>query len=133
MLASTVVGPLPLRVDDRTSPNFDDAVARPKARVNGSFDQLKVRPLVLVMVDIISNLAEQNPLVLQDAVSFSDERGVGVREVVALLLRGFSAQPEPLMKVLLLVPPLVWDVRRIVNHYVKKAVLERCGRVVCDN
>ena len=132
-MASAVVGLLPLRIDDRTSPNFDDAVAGPKARVNGSLDQLNVRPLVLVMVDIISNLAEQNPLVFQDAVSFSDERGVGMGEGVALFLRGFSAQPEALMKILLLVSPLVWDVRRIVNHYVKKTVLEWCGSVVCDN
>jgi hypothetical protein len=66
-------------------------------------------------------------------MGFPDERGIGMSECVPLFLGGFSAQAEPIMKILLLVSPLVRDVRRIVNHYVKKAVLERCGCVVCDN
>jgi hypothetical protein len=58
MLPSAVVGRFPLRVDDWSISNFDDAVARHKGHLPCGIYQFDVRPLVAVMVNIISDLAK---------------------------------------------------------------------------
>ena len=58
-MAPGVVSHLPPGIDDRPLPNFDDTIARLKSRAGGCQDQINVRPLVLMVVDVIRNLTEQ--------------------------------------------------------------------------
>ena len=58
MLLPRVMGNLPTRVDYRTLPNLDDAIASVEARVCGGLDEIDVRPLKLVVMNIIGNFAK---------------------------------------------------------------------------
>src|SRR5579885_483542 len=51
-------------------------------------------------------------------------------EAVAMFLWRLNAQTEPGVEVLLLVPTLVRNVRRVVHHHVEKGRLERHGGVI---
>jgi hypothetical protein len=55
-----MVGHLPFGVDDRPLPHLDDAIAGAKAAGDRRFDDLQMRPLVTVIVDVIRNLAQQD-------------------------------------------------------------------------
>ena len=58
MLPAAVVSHFPLRVDDGALTNFDDAVARLESRTSCRPNELDVGPLVAMVVDVVSNLAE---------------------------------------------------------------------------
>ena len=120
-----MVSHVPLRVDDGAFANPDDAVARLEARVSCCLNQLDVGPLVAMVMDIVSNLAEQNSLVLQYAVGFLNKRWEGMSEGVALFLRRLFSEAETFVEVFLLIPPLVRDVRRVVDHHVKEVISKR--------
>jgi hypothetical protein len=60
MLPASVVRDLPFRVDNRTAPDLDDAVARTEARLSGGFDKIHMRPIVAVMMNVVGDLAEQD-------------------------------------------------------------------------
>ena len=62
MLASTVVGRLPLRIDDRAFSDLDDAITRTEPNDRGSLDQINMSPLIAVIVDVVRDLAQENPL-----------------------------------------------------------------------
>jgi hypothetical protein len=58
MLPARVVRDLPLWVDNRTRPDLDNAVACTEARLSRSFDEVQVRPIIAVMMNIVGDLAE---------------------------------------------------------------------------
>jgi hypothetical protein len=60
VLAPAVVRNFPLRIDDRPLPDFDDAIAGRKPNLAGSRDEIDMRPLVLMIMDVVGDLAEQN-------------------------------------------------------------------------
>lgn len=60
MLAPGMVGNLPLGVDNRALSDLDNAVARTKSKCSGRLDKINMSPLVLVIVDVVADLAEQD-------------------------------------------------------------------------
>jgi len=133
MLPAAVVSHFPLRVDDGALTNFDDAVARLESRISCRSNQFDVSPLVAMVVDIVSNLAEQNPLVLQYAVGFLNKGRVSVSEGVTLFLRRFLSEAETFVEVFLVISPLVRDVRGVVDHHIEEIVSKRRGCIVGHN
>jgi hypothetical protein len=61
VLSAAVVRVLPLRVNDWPFANFDDAVTGHQTHSTGCVDKFNVRPLIPMMVNVVSDLAEQNP------------------------------------------------------------------------
>jgi hypothetical protein len=57
-----MVGHLPAGVFYRPLSHLDYTIASLKANLPGRVDKLHMSPLIAVMVNIIGNLAEQNPL-----------------------------------------------------------------------
>src|SRR5437016_10395431 len=78
MPTPAVVGHLPLGVDNGPLADFNNAIARHEARIFGSLDELDMRPLIALVVDVIRDLCEKKPLIPQHAMSFFDKRGKGV-------------------------------------------------------
>jgi len=62
MLPAGVVRVLPFGIDNRTFTDLDDAIARPEAGLSRSFDEVDMRPIIPVMMNVVGDLAEQNPL-----------------------------------------------------------------------
>ncbi|MCH8987179.1 MAG: hypothetical protein IIA92_00025 [Chloroflexi bacterium] len=62
MLLSGVVRDLPPSVDDWTFPDFDNAVARVKTGFGRRLNEVDVRPLKLVVMNIVGNFAKQNTI-----------------------------------------------------------------------
>ena len=87
MLPARVVRVLPFRIDNRTISDLDNTVARTKAGLSRRFDEVHMRPVVLVMMDVVGDLTEQNSFRLQDAMRLTDEGWVRVRESVLVLFR----------------------------------------------
>src|SRR6266567_3093967 len=115
-----VVGDLPLGVDDRTFPNFNNAVTGHEACIFGRLYELDMRPLISVVVNVIRNLGEKKPLIPQHAMSLFDKRRKGVREGISFFLGRFYAKPKPSVEVFQFIPALVWDVGRVVNDDIEK-------------
>jgi hypothetical protein len=86
MLSSGVVSHFPLWINDGSFSHLDDAVASREANLPGCVDEIHMRPLVLVIVDVVSELAKQDALRLQNSVSFFDKCRVKVRETIPVLL-----------------------------------------------
>src|SRR5215510_7960404 len=86
-----------------------------------------------MVVDIVRDLAQQNAFRTEDPESFPAERRVKVGEVIALLPGRSHAESEASGEVFLLVPSLIWNMRRVVYDYLKSAVLERHRCIVADN
>ena len=83
-----VVGDLPPGVYDRPFSHLDNAIAGAKARRCRGLDKVDVRPLKSVAVNVVSYLAEQYPIMLEDTVGFTHEWRESVGKVVAGLRRG---------------------------------------------
>jgi len=62
MLLSGVVRDLPPGVDYRAFPDFDDAVASVESGFGGRLNEVDVRPLKLVVMNIVGNFAKQNTI-----------------------------------------------------------------------
>ena len=121
MLASAVMRNRPLRVNDWRFANLDDAVARTKARRCSGLGKFHVRPLILMIVNVVRNLAEQNPVGPQDTHRFVNEQRVEIGEGIAVLLRGAPSEPKPGIEVLLLVFALIRNMGWIIDNYIKSA------------
>ena len=76
MLAAAVVGYLPARIDDWTLANLDDAITSSEASRSSCLNLLNVRPLILMSVDVIGNLAKENPFYDEGAISLGHKRRV---------------------------------------------------------
>src|SRR5215831_7533354 len=85
MLAPAMVGIFPLRINDGSLPHLHNAVARQKANFPGSIQDLNVRPLIPVMMDVVCDLTEKYSLRPQYPVSLSQERRKGVGKRIATL------------------------------------------------
>ena len=125
MMFSSVVGDLPSSIDDRTLSHLDYAVASTESSRSGCLHQVDMSPLQSMVVNIVGDLAEQDRFLFQYPVGFPQEWRIGMREVVVGFGRRLGAQPEPCVKVLLLVFALVGNVRWIVDDHVKRIRLER--------
>ena len=77
-MLSGVVRDLPPQVDYRAFPDFDDAVTGVKTGLGGRLNKVDVRPLKLVVMNIVGNLAKQYTIIPQDAVCLRNERRIGV-------------------------------------------------------
>jgi hypothetical protein len=58
MLPASVVRVFPFRVDDRTVPDLDNAVAGTEAGLSRSLDEVHMRPIITVMMDVVGYLTE---------------------------------------------------------------------------
>lgn len=77
----------PLRVNDRSLANLDDAVAGLESNVSRRLHQFDVSPLVAMVVNVISDLREEDTLWPQNAICLSDKRWECVRKGIAHFLR----------------------------------------------
>ena len=62
------MGNFPPRVDDWTLSDFDDAVTSVETRFGGCLNEIDMCPLILVIMDIVGNLAEKYTLVLKSTI-----------------------------------------------------------------
>jgi hypothetical protein len=63
MLPASVVRVFPFRIfriDDGTAPDLDDAVARTEASLSRSFNEVHMRPIISVMMNVVGDLAQQD-------------------------------------------------------------------------
>lgn len=73
MLAPSVVSRPPLRVDNRPAANFDDAITRAETHLLCSQGQIDMGPLIAMIMDIVGDLAEQDPLGFEDPIRFAEK------------------------------------------------------------
>src|ERR1700730_1321450 len=92
-----------------------------------------MRPLILMIVNVVSYLAEQNTIGLQDPHCFFNELRIKICERIAVLFWRAPAQTKPSIEVLLLVLALIGDMRRIIDDHIKDASRKRHCHVVADN
>ncbi len=133
MLASAVVSGLPLRIDDRSLADFNDAIAGAESNGRRGLHQFNVRPLILMVVNVVGDLAKQKAIYAQNAIGFLDKGRVEVGKAVSVLLRRASPQSKTHRKILLVVLALIRHMRGIVDHYIKAASRERHSGVVAHN
>jgi hypothetical protein len=77
-----VVRHLPADVNNRPLANFNYAITSVKAHRSGCLNQVDMSPLEPVIVNVISDLTKQDPLMLENAVRFLDERTKSVGKIV---------------------------------------------------
>src|SRR5436309_1902252 len=106
MLSSCVVSSLPSGIYDWSFSYLDDTVAGEETNALSSFDQLNMGPLIAVVMHVVRDFAKQDAFGPQDPVGLLKEGREGVRERIAVLLRGAEHKTEPRVKVLRLVPSL---------------------------
>ena len=82
-----MVGRLPLRIDNRSLTNFDDAVARGETDAPRRCHHVNVSPLQSVVVDVVGYLAKQNTFRLKDPVCLRCKPRIRVGEVVTVFVR----------------------------------------------
>src|SRR6266404_8424377 len=92
-----------------------------------------MRPLILMIVNVVGDLAEQNTVGPQDPHCFLNEQRVKIGERIAVLFWRALTQAKPNIEVLLLVLALIWNVRRIIDNHIKDASRKRHSQVVADN
>lgn len=124
MLPASVMSDLPFGIDDWPLSRLDDAVASSKAGFSCGVDEIHMRPVVAVVMDIVRNFAEQDALWRQHAVRLGNKWRIGVSERIAVLFWRSDDKSESHVEVLLVVLALIWDVRWIVHDYVECAVAE---------
>lgn len=133
MLTPGMVGSLPFRVDNWPLSNFDYAIAGTETDASRGSDQIYVGPLVSVVVDVVSDLAEQNALDLQDPIGLSQKRRVGVGEAVRVLFGRSHHEAEARVEVFGLVLALVRYVRWVINHDIENSIMERHTSIVAHD
>jgi len=133
VLPPAVMGYLPFRIDNRTLADFDDAITSTKAHHPRGLNEIDVRPLILVVVDVVGDLAKQNAFSLQNPICFLDERRECVAEAVPLLFRRSNHKPKPGVEILEIVFALVRNMGRVINNHVDAASPERHRRIVSDD
>jgi len=90
-------------------------------------------PLIPVMMNIVRDLAKQDPLRPQYPVSLSQERWKRVGKSIVILLRGTDDESKAFVEVFGLVLSLVRNVRRIVHNHIKATGPERHISIVTHN
>ena len=133
MLAAGVVRGFPLRGHDRPLSDLHDAVTGGEADLGRRFNQLNVRPLEAMPMNIVGNLAEQDAFGFEDTISFSNKFRVQMGEVISICCRRLDDETESAVEILRLVLALIGYVGRIVDNDVKRAVLERHVAVIADH
>jgi hypothetical protein len=128
-----MMGNLPFRVNDWAFPDFYDAVAGAESDGPSSLNQVQMRPLITVSVNVIADLAKQDPLRLQDAICFPYERGVGMGETIAVLLGGTDRQAKAAIEILGPVLALIWYVGGIVDDHVEEGGAKRHVAIVAND
>src|SRR5712692_269134 len=92
-----------------------------------------MRPLILMIVNVVGDLAEQNTVGPQHPYCFFNEQRVKIGEGIAMLFWRALAQAKPSIEVLLLVPALIGNMRRIIDNHIKDASRKRHSHVVANN
>jgi len=133
MLPPRVVCVLPLRIDDGAFPDLHNAVARSKPGSFRSINEIHMRPLVAVMVNIVCYLAEQYALVFENAERLPQKQRKGVGEGVAVLLGGLQDEAESLVEVFFVVLALIRNVWRIIYNDIELAVFKEVHVRVVPN
>ena len=80
VLAAAMMGHLPFRIDNRPFPDLDNAVASCESRLLRGLNKLHMRPLIPVVVNIISDFGEKHPLLPQYPICLAHERRIGLRK-----------------------------------------------------
>jgi len=128
-----VVRFFPARIGDWPLANLDNAIASRESHGDSRLNQRHMGPLKAVPVDIVGDLAKQNPFPAQDAIRLLRKRRIEMAEVVTLFERRFQNQAEARVEIFGTVAPLVGNVRRIVDDRVKAAALKRHAHIVADD
>ena len=124
VLTPAVMSSLPLGINDGPLANLNNAITWQKASSARRVNEFDVCPLIAMMVNIIADLAEEQPLGLKDPVRFFQEWWKRMRKRIVVLFRRPDNKSESPIKILSFVLSLVWNMGRIVNDYVKAAGFE---------
>ena len=124
MLTPAVMSSLPLGINDGTLANLNNAITWQKASSARRVNEFDVCPLIAMMVNIIADLAKEQPLGLKGPVRFFQEWWKRMRKRIVVLFRRPDNKSESPIKILSFVLSLVWNMGRIVNDYVKAAGFE---------
>ena len=114
----------PLGVHDRAFSHLDDAVTGDEAGRVCGLDHVKMRPLEAVVMDVVSHFAKQQTFGDKDPESFVRERRVKMPEVVSCRLGRPHVEPKPSGEVLLPIPALIGNMRRVVHDNVEDPASE---------
>lgn len=77
------------RIGDGPFTDFHNAIAGSKADSNCCEDQVHVRPLEPVPVDIVGDLAKENAFLFEDTIGLLEECGIDMRKIIFLFRAGF--------------------------------------------
>src|SRR3954468_9996185 len=83
-----------------------------------------------MVMNVVGDLAQKHAVIDQHTARLAHECRVRMRKAITMLLGRARTKAEAVIKVLLPIPSLVRDMRRIVNHHVKSTVAERHHRVI---
>ena len=86
MLSPAMMRDFPTRVDNWSGTSLYYAITSSETRTYRSLNQFNVRPLILVMMYVIRDLAEENAFRNQGSVRLAHERWIKVREGIAIFL-----------------------------------------------
>ncbi|HEY6329093.1 MAG TPA: hypothetical protein VI756_07135 [Blastocatellia bacterium] len=128
-----MMGGIPLGINDRAAANLDDAIARTEANRCSRLDKINMRPLVAMIVDIVSNLAKQNPVILKHPIGLLDKGRVKVSKVVAMFFRRPQAKPKTDIEILLPVAALIRNMRGVTHNHVKEETSKGHGRIIAND
>src|SRR5947209_11502414 len=94
VMPARVVGGFPFRRNNWSLANLHDAIAGTESSSGRYFDDFDMGPLESVSVNVVSNLAEENPFRLEHPVCLLEEGRIQVGEVVAVAGRRFQDQAK---------------------------------------
>ena len=70
------MGDVALGVNDRTIAGLDNTIARAEPSRRRGLNEIDMRPLIAMVVNVVSNLAKQNSVMLEHPICFVDKRWV---------------------------------------------------------
>jgi hypothetical protein len=99
MLSPRMMRGLPFGIDDWPFAYLDNAVASRKADVLSGSDEVKVSPLIAVVMYIVSYFTKEYAIVDEYTPSFGHERWIRVGEAVSIFFGRTGTKPEACVEV----------------------------------
>src|SRR5262249_10807872 len=84
VLAARVMRRLPARIDDRSAPDLDDAVAGTESHLSSCLDEVKMCPLIAMTVHVIRDFAKQDAFGPQNSIRLRRKGGIHEGKTVPL-------------------------------------------------
>src|SRR5215471_12279688 len=130
MLTARMMSKLPTWINNWSFAHLDDTVAGGEANFTARLDKIDMRPLIPVIMNIVSYLTKQGSLRQHHTPCLTHEARIGMGKSITMFLRRARAKPKASMKVFGLILTLVWNVRRVVNDHIEHCRPKRHLRVI---